>query len=253
MLSIIQLTAIILLLASSFYFVYYAIDKKERKKHAKRIFLSIIGFALGLLLLLNLLNPFLLMQDTTAAPQDSSLVKYLKQAYTQKTEPLICEQNGLVYWRELRVYEIDTAEGHKKISTITLNIKNNGNKAVTNIIVKEKLPSAVATVPEELIDFSIKPLRFEQGSVVVDWLFENIEPEETKSVSYTVEKELDEEVLNEYEAPKVVSQQLGDETHYPAEERDVAAQAGSVDYSLLGLVAVIVVLGGVIAILARRQ
>ena len=167
---------------------------------------------------------------------DAKLVSSNTQVFRQTFQPLVCDQGNLVYWRELRVYEVKVNNTLKTYSTISLYVKNVGNNTVTNLLVKERLPESVATTPEEIVGFNVKPFGFEKGSVVVNWLFENIEPGETKTVSYTVEKELNESTLGEYDSPTAVSRTTTAAT----------ASQSSLDFTIVGLVLVAVVLGGVI-------
>ena len=112
----------------------------------------------------------------------------------------------------------------------------------------------------DLFNFTVAPYRFETGSVVVTWLFDNIEPGETKSVSYTVEKELGEEVLDEFEAPQVVAAGAGlPETRQAiAAPQGTAEQPGSTqggtpfDWTPVVLVGLMVVVGAVIFFFARK-
>ncbi|NUN11142.1 hypothetical protein HUU53_00675 [Candidatus Micrarchaeota archaeon] len=248
-LSISQLLGVLLLLASSFATIYYGLD---RKKHPVKTIFSITGFVLGLLLFIELLNPLFAIQPTQTIPTGANVLYSNVQEYTQKTEPLVCDQGELIYWRQLRTYELDTPEGRKTFTTITLNVKNVGSTPVKDILVKEKLPAEVATLPEELIDFNIQPLRFEEGSVVVTWLMDNVDPGETESRSYTVEKELDNKVLDDYDAPKVISRQLDSGPATTSESTEGTTQGG-IDFTLIGLAGVIVILGGAAAFLMKRQ
>ncbi len=132
------------------------------------------------------------------------------QVYRRTLIPVECQQgeHNIVFWREMRAYNITTVEGGvervKHYTTFTLYFKNEGNQTLKDLLLKEHLPEIVAETPGDIENFSVAPHGFEQGSVVVTWLFENVEPGETRSVSYTVEKELDESVLDEFETPKVV-------------------------------------------------
>ena len=132
------------------------------------------------------------------------------QVYRRTLVPVECQQGteNVVFWRELKAYNVTTVEGGvekvKHYTTFTLYFKNEGDEKIGKFLLKEHLPEIVAESPEDFTEFSVEPHGFEQGSVVVTWLFENVEPGETRSVSYTVEKELDEGVLNDFEKPKVV-------------------------------------------------
>lgn len=132
------------------------------------------------------------------------------QTYRRTLTPIECSQGdeSIVFWREMRVYNVTAVEGGveqvKHYATFTLHFKNNGDKKIEEFLIKEHLPEIVAENPEDFTDFSVEPYGFEHGSVVVTWLFENVEPGETRSVEYTVEKELNEDVLNEFDKPKIV-------------------------------------------------
>ena len=187
------------------------------------------------------------IEQASAAELDLSnarLISEQTQVFTQTLQPLVCDQGNLVYWRELKVYNVTWGNTTKTYSTITLFVKNVGGTPVNNIFIKEKLPEKVAKTPDELVGFSVTPFAFEEGSVVVDFLFNNIQPQETKQVSYTVEKPLDPQVLNEYEPPKTVSANAADA---PAPTKQ------GFDFALIGLVAVAVVLGAIIVLFLRRN
>ena len=177
-------------------------------------------------------------------PSKAELLSEQSQVFTQTIQPLVCDKGDLVYWRELRVYNVTKGNKTSTFSTITLFVKNSGSGAIDNFLVKEKLPESVAKTPEEIVGFSITPFAFEEGSVVVDFLFDNIEPGETKQVSYTVDKKLDERVLGEYEPPKAVSATTGNA---------IQPKKQGLDYTLVGLVVVAVVLGGLIIFFLKRE
>jgi len=118
---------------------------------------------------------------------------------------------GLVYWRELHVFNaagIEVASSELDgpgFSTFTLIVKNVLNRTVYDVLITEVIPDSVASDPSQVYDFSIPPLSVRKGSVVVTWLFENVEPGETKNVSYRVAKRTDSQSLNDFETPKVVT------------------------------------------------
>ncbi|MFH1056596.1 MAG: hypothetical protein V1717_02260 [Candidatus Micrarchaeota archaeon] len=180
--------------------------------------------------------------------EEAKLLSTESQVFTQTIQPLVCDQGNLTYWRELRVYNVTRQNQTRTFSTVTLFVKNVGEKAVKNVVVKEKLPEQIAKTPEEIIGFSVTPFAFEKGSVVVDWLFESIDPGETKSVSYTVEKDLEPGILGEFDAPQSVSTTTGQAVAQAAPQK-----AQPFDYTIVGLVFVAVILGAVIVLFSRRQ
>ncbi len=177
------------------------------------------------------------------------------EEFTREIVPVACaETPGLVYWRELRVYNVSTvdAEGHLQTnyySTITLNVFHNGTKPVYGVVLKEKIPSDVALLPQDVMNYSKTPLRVVKGSVVVEWLFQEVQPGQSESVSYTVEKKLSKDSLKEFEAPKVVAQSTGGNAN--ATPQPTAAQAG-VDWTVPGLVAAMAMVGAVVYFFARK-
>ncbi|MFH0973836.1 MAG: hypothetical protein V1817_03570 [Candidatus Micrarchaeota archaeon] len=177
------------------------------------------------------------------------------EEFTRELTPLECEETpGLVYWRELRVYNVSTADAEGRLqtsyySTITLNVFHNGTQPVYGVVLKEKIPSNVALLPEDVMNYSKTPLRVVKGSVVVEWLFDEIEPGENQNVSYTVEKKLSKEALQEFETPKVVAQSVGSAGPTP---KPAAAQAG-VDWTVPGLVAAMAMVGAVVYFFARKM
>ncbi len=172
-----------------------------------------------------------------------NVVEEKTETYVNRLTPITCVgEKDIVYWRELKVYNTSTtdASGRTKTtyySTITLNLQNVGPNKLSGVTVLEKIPDAVARVPEEITQFSVSPKRVSKGSVVVEWLFSYVEPGEKKQVSYTVQKKLDASVLNEFGAPEVVAQAIEGPT---APSVAPEAREAGVDYSVVGLVIVIV-------------
>jgi hypothetical protein len=161
------------------------------------------------------------------------------QVYTRNYTPIECDFNqSITVWRELAVYQETTVkDGVEKTSfysTITLFFRNDGEESLYSFFLKEHLPEAVAETPDDLIGFSIAPHHFEEGSVVVAWMFDNVEPGETKSVSYTVEKRLDEKILDDYDAPTVVA--AGPELPGETEQ--------TTDYTPIVLLVLVAIVGG---------
>jgi len=174
------------------------------------------------------------------------IVEEKSETFVNRLTPIKCVgEKDVVYWRELKVYNtsVKDASGNVKTnyySTITLNIQNIGLNKLSGVSVVEKIPDSVARVPEDITEFSVSPKRVSKGSVVVEWLFSYVEPGEKKQVSYTVEKKLDASVLNDFGAPEVVAQAVeGPSASSVALEQPAAA---GVDYSIVGLVVVIVVI-----------
>ncbi|MBI4361209.1 hypothetical protein HY572_05555 [Candidatus Micrarchaeota archaeon] len=149
------------------------------------------------------------------ASASETLVSSEREVFTKTLQPLVCEagKDSIDITRELNVYEVEEivagVKTVKHYSTITLHVKNTGNVDLKDVLVKERVPDSVAQRPEDLFNFNIPPTSFEKGSVVVTWLFDEVQAGEEKQVSYTVEKKLDEQVLNDYEPPKVLSKAAG--------------------------------------------
>ncbi len=138
------------------------------------------------------------------------LVDYKLETFSRQITPVSCEgARELVYWRELRVYNVTRIDAEGKTSTayystITLTLRNEGDATFYDVVVRERIPSEIAADPSDVINFSLTPLRVVKGSVVADWLFTSIKPGETKSVSYTVEKRVSVDVLDNVGAPGLV-------------------------------------------------
>jgi hypothetical protein len=174
------------------------------------------------------------------------------QVYTRHYTPIMCgNSSSLTVWRELAVYNITTVEAGvsrtRFYSTITLFLRNDQASPLRDFFLKEHVPDSVAQLPAELLNFTVVPNAFEKGSVVVSWLFDNIEPGETKVVSYTVEKELDEDVLDEFESPRVVAAGVDLPESSGAEQGSTAP-----DYTPVALMALVAVMGLGIYFLSRR-
>jgi len=184
-----------------------------------------------------------------------SVLRNETQVYTRTYTPVLCVQQdaNFTVWRELAVYNTTRISGgiarNVYYSTITVYLRNDGSAPFQNFFLKEHLPDAVASTPGELFNFTKAPDSFEQGSVVVSWLFENIEPGETKSVSYTVEKKLDERVLEDYESPPVVA--AG--TNMPEGGAQGDQTRSGTDYTPIVLVVLLGLVGGAVYYFASRQ
>lgn len=201
-----------------------------------------------------------------AESEETRVIRNETRVYTRTLTPLVCEQEEIrvTIWRELRSYNVTKTDVFGRLktrfySTFTVNVQNNQNVSLKNFLLKERLPESVARKPGDLFNFTVMPYQLETGSVVVTWLFDNIEPNETKSVSYTVEKELGEEVLDEFEAPQVVAAGAGLlETQQVEGAPEGAAQAGPAqaetpfDWTPVILVGLMVVVGAVIFFFARK-
>ena len=209
-----------------------------------------------------LLVILLLASATLAAAAESFLLPGAKlvfnetQVYTKRLAPLVCQKLDIdvTIWREMTTYNITTTDRFGKMmvknySTFKVTIRNNGNASLKNVLLKERLPGAVAQRPDELMNFTVPPSGFEQGSVVVTWLFDNVDPGETKEVSYTVEKNLDKKVLNEFEAPQVVVVQQQAATSTPAAEQPTGQQGSLLP---IGIGVLIVLVGGVLFYFIRK-
>ena len=190
-------------------------------------------------------------------PAGATLIFNETQIYTKRLAPLVCQEMDIdvTVWREMNTYNITTTDRFgkkvvKNYSTFKVTIKNNGNVSLKNILLKERLPGAVAQRPDELMNFTVPPSGFEQGSVVVTWLFDNVDPGEEKEVSYTVEKELDKQVLNEFEAPQVVVLQQGAASATPLAVEEEPETENNLIPIAIG--ALIIVVGGALFYFIRK-
>ena len=203
------------------------------------------------------LAPLVLAANSPLLPAGATLIFNETQVYTKRLSPLVCQQMDVdvTVWREMNTYNITTIDrfGHKVVknySTFKVTIRNNGNTSLKNVLLKEHLPGAVAQRPDELMNFTVPPSGFEQGSVVVTWLFDNVDPGEEKAVSYTVEKKLDEQVLNEFDAPQVVVLQQGAATATPAPVEETPQAQNNLIPIAIGVL--IVGVGGVLFYFIRK-
>ncbi|VVB67830.1 Uncharacterised protein [Candidatus Norongarragalina meridionalis] len=199
----------------------------------------------------------LLVAADSPLPTGATLIFNETQIYTKRLSPLVCQKMDIdvTVWRELNTYNITTVDKFgkkvtKNYSTFKVTIRNNGNTSLKNVLLKEHLPGAVAQRPDELMNFTVPPTGFEQGSVVVTWLFDNVDPGEEKAVTYTVEKKLDENVLNEYEAPQVVVLQEGAATATPIPVTEEPGAGNNLIPIAIGVL--IVGVGGVLFYFIRK-
>ncbi len=186
------------------------------------------------------------------------------ETFTKQVSPVECEGvRDIVYWRELRVYNgtVTDAKGVNKtvsFTRFTLTIENNGTQRVSNVLITEHIPSIVAAESGQVFNFTLAPASVRKGSVVVEWMFDNVEPGEKKSVSYTVEKKVGAQALNDFDAPNVVAKavkqgQAGEVQSAAGESIvEVSAQRAGVDWMLPGLVAVTALVGAIVYYFARK-
>lgn len=168
-----------------------------------------------------------------------------KFQFEQDVVPLSCGKSVQV-WRELEVFEAQSPQGPVFFSRVTLHLKNGlSGTDLKNLVLRERLPENVAQGPEELLSITPGQNRFLNGSVVVEWLFENVESGQEVTAHYTVEKKLDSGVLSEYGPPKILYEKTP--------PRPVPAQSGP-DLTLIALaVAVLVAAGFFILFWKKRQ
>ncbi len=83
-----------------------------------------------------------------------------------------------------RTLDVDRVSG---TSTVNLIIKNEMSNALENFEYKERIPESVATDSSQLA-FSLNPTRFEKGSIIAVWSIDKLDPGESISISYSVNK-----------------------------------------------------------------
>jgi hypothetical protein len=155
---------------------------------------------------------FLLSIASFSFAQDQ-LIENQSETYVKTITPLICVESAgsvqIFITRELLVYSANKTVNNRTVSTyystIKLTAENPSNVSLINLTIKEHIPDEVAVLPSEIM-FGATPVKIEKGSVVVTWVFDNLDPNEKKSVNYTVEKKLEKGVLERYEAPKVIAE-----------------------------------------------
>lgn len=82
-------------------------------------------------------------------------------------------------------------------SVFSLFLEHNGDRILNNLEFKEKLPTEVASKENEL-KISLKPERFEQGSLILVWVFEKLSPKESIRLNYSVNKMLSAPILEKF-------------------------------------------------------
>jgi hypothetical protein len=224
-----------LFLACSAAFVFYGWRYRQavrRNAQERRDLLKTIVFAAAAFALLTVLTAVVALQQARAAEaaspeavrlaaiasaaesaqSGSRLLDYKLERFSRQVTPVSCVgARELVYWRELRVYNVTRVDSSGKTSTayystITLTLRNEGSTSLYDVVVHEKIPDAIAAEPNEVINFSVAPLAVRKGSVAIDWMFQSVAPGETKSVSYTVEKRVSKDLFDGLTAPSVAVQ-----------------------------------------------
>ncbi|MFH0973598.1 MAG: hypothetical protein V1817_02305 [Candidatus Micrarchaeota archaeon] len=165
------------------------------------------------------LNPEIAAINASTSAIGSRLLDYKLESFSRQITPVSCVGvKEIVYWRELRVYNVTRIDAQGKTSsayysTISLSLRNEGSTALTELVVRERIPDAIASDPSEIINFSVAPARVVKGSVVVDWMFNNIGPNETKTVTYTVQNNVSGNIFDGMGAPSVATRIAG---QYPS-------------------------------------
>jgi len=222
-------------------------EKSEKRRVSRILFFLAIAFAGAFLYSYDELTVSATTVATASPLPDYRVLETKTEVFSKQFSPVECEGlGGFVYLRELRVYEatrVDEQGGNKSVflSTFTFTIKNNGSNSASNVVLTEHVPDVVATDPAYVFNYSIPPASARKGSVVVDWLFDNVDSGEEKTISYTVEKKVDAGALNDFPAPNVVSRTVKQgavgvpKEVLKGEVTEVAEQKAGTDWSAPGL------------------
>lgn len=89
-------------------------------------------------------------------------------------------------------------------TTITLTMSNNGEARLEDFMLRERIPDAIARDPSELA-FSVKPDYFQKGSVIAVWSFGYLNPGDSLSVGYSVDRFLPPSYLAMFRDPVLSS------------------------------------------------
>ncbi len=220
--------------------------------------------------------------EVFASPAPGSVILESKtDVFTKQVMPLECSGvRDFVFWRELRVTRATRiyANGTNKtvfLSTFTLTVQNKGSSAVSDVLITEHIPDAVASEPGQVFNYSVAPFSVRKGSVLVDWMFAGVDAGEKKTVSYTVEKRLDADALKDFDAPNVVARAIKQGVATPGvvatavagggvaspsapsnasggEIETVPSKKAGVDWTIPGIVAAIALVGAFVLFFNRR-
>ena len=191
------------------------------------------------------LNPEIAAINASTSAIGSRLLDYKLESFSRQITPVSCiGAKEIVYWRELRVYNVTRIDAQGKTSsayysTISLSLRNEGSNALSELVVREHIPDAIAADPSDVINFSVAPIRVVKGSVVVDWMFDNIAPNETKTVTYTVQNNVSENAVDNMGAPSVASRIAG---QYPSTGASAAGAASTLSLQWFYLIPLLVIL-----------
>ncbi len=169
--------------------------------------------------------------------------------------------------RDLTVVQ-DASKSSGFASTFTSSFTNNGGKTLTNVEIKERIPTEVMDFrgndpklyPE--IDWKGKiPVRIEKGSILAVWSVALLKAGETVSFKYTVDKKVDSSVLKKFTGAKVSAQQSVSQTPKlppaPVAKDEFVipelSKAGAFNPTLLIVLAVIAILGVIGYIFVRSK
>lgn len=157
-----------------------------------------------ILIILVILSPFVRAALVPMDLNGESEIRVIEQeSQVFEINPKIacvdCDKDAIVLERSLKVYKVTQDENENYMSLITVSIKNLGNKDIENFEVIEYIPSSIAGRSNE-ITFNLKPAKIEETSksIIVTWMFDNLEVEKEVSASYIINKKISGEIISQY-------------------------------------------------------
>lgn len=171
------------------------IVKKEGNK--KVIYLILLS-----LILVSIAEAVLVPMDIEGGVSEISIVEHERQVYDGAPTVVCpdCDNGTITIERNLRLYTVDDEKGNKKkMSLITVDVKNSGGKDIKDFSIIEYIPKSIASKMNEVI-FTLQPVKIEERptNIAVTWMFKNLAAKGVVNVGYIINKEVSGEIASNY-------------------------------------------------------
>lgn len=186
------------------------LELSDRKKVIKRMLLVIIPLLL-LFQLLYIVN-YMTGNLTAKVVENAELIKQGRDMFSKEDTAFFCDdyEKDLSFRRELLVYEMNETDAFginqtKYVSLINFYIENKRGVDLADVSVKEKIPKSL-TGDAKNLQFTTEPASFSGDSVI--FRFDKIKKGETKIVGYSIDKKVSRDILDDYDAPDIITKRV---------------------------------------------
>lgn len=186
------------------------LESSDRRKVIKRMLLVIIPLLL-LFQLLYLVN-YMTGNLTAKVVENAELIKQGRDMFSKEDTAFFCDdyEKDLGFRRELLVYEMNETDAFginqtKYVSLINFYIENKRGVDLADVSVKEKIPKSL-TGDAKNLQFTTEPASLSGDSVI--FRFDKIKKGETKIVGYSIDKKVSRDILDDYDAPDIITKRV---------------------------------------------